>query len=81
MVDDILGGDGPMGGVETVRLRSTKASDQIRDVAVEGLFVAIGHDPATRLFAGKLDMDDEGYILTAPDSTATSIPAYMRRGM
>ena len=80
VVDDILGGAGPMDGVEKVRLRSSKDGDQTREVAVDGLFVAIGHDPATRLFAGQLDMDDEGYILTAADSTATSIPGVYAAG-
>ena len=80
VVDDILGGDGPMDGVEKLRLRSRKENGRTRDLAVDGLFVAIGHDPATGLFTGKLDMDDEGYILTAADSTATSVPGVYAAG-
>jgi thioredoxin reductase (NADPH) len=62
-------GDGKLSGV---RLRDTVTGEESR-VAVTGLFVAIGHDPTTALFRGQLDLDDDGYILTAPDSTKTSV--------
>jgi len=62
-----------------VRARNVQ-SGAIKDLAVDGLFVAIGHDPATQLFKGQLDVDEEGYILTAPDSTATKIPGVFAAG-
>ena len=47
---------------------------------MDGVFIAIGHDPNTKVFQGKLDMDDEGYLITAPDSTATNIPGVFAAG-
>lgn len=74
-VDEILGvevGKGDVPGVNGLRTRNNKTGE-ITETELEGVFVAIGHDPATSLFKGKLDMDDEGYIITKPDSTLTSI--------
>jgi len=65
--------------VTGIRLRDVKSGHE-QAVAVEGFFVAIGHDPATALFRGQLDMDAEGYILTAPDSTETSRPGVFAAG-
>ena len=55
-------------------------SGATHELAVDGLFVAIGHDPATELFKDQLDIDAEGYILTAADSTATKIPGIFAAG-
>jgi thioredoxin reductase (NADPH) len=55
-------------------------TDEISELAVDGVFVAIGHLPQTELFKGKLEMDDEGYLLTSPDSTATAIPGVFAAG-
>ena len=78
VVDSVLGRDDPP-GVTGLALKHTKTGEP-RQLAVDGVFVAIGHDPATKLFRGQLDMDDEGYIRTAPDSTATTIPGVFAAG-
>jgi thioredoxin reductase (NADPH) len=75
---DILGDEDPP-GVTVVQLENVKTSETT-DLAVDGVFIAIGHDPATKLFVGKLDMDGEGYITSAPDSTATSVPGVFAAG-
>ncbi|MEQ8441423.1 MAG: thioredoxin-disulfide reductase [Alphaproteobacteria bacterium] len=78
VVDEIQGDQNPP-GVTNLRLKNIKTGAK-SDLAVDGLFVAIGHDPATKVFQGHVDMDDEGYILTAPDSTATNIPGVYAAG-
>jgi thioredoxin reductase (NADPH) len=78
VVEDVLGGGEPP-VVTGVRVRNVKTGET-RDLAVDGLFVAIGHDPATQLFKGKLQLDQEGYIITQPDSTATAIPGVFAAG-
>ena len=78
VVDEVLGVDDPL-GVTGIRLRNLK-TDDTSELAVHGVFVAIGHDPATKLFTSKVEMDDEGYIVTAPDSTCTSVPGVFAAG-
>ncbi len=78
VVDDVLGDDEPL-GVTGVKVRDVH-SGAVGELAVDGLFVAIGHVPATRLFKDQLDIDGEGYIQTAPDSTATMIPGVFAAG-
>ena len=78
VVEEVLGTENPK-EVTGLRLRDA-VSDEISERAVAGLFIAIGHDPATRLFRGHLDMDEEGYIWTAADSTVTSVPGVFAAG-
>ncbi len=77
-VDEILGAGSPA-VVTGARLRHTETGAH-RDITVDGVFIAIGHDPATSLFRGKLDMDAEGYITTVPGSTRTSSPGVFAAG-
>jgi thioredoxin reductase (NADPH) len=74
-VSDVVGN----GAVESVRLRDTTTGAE-SDLEVQGLFVAIGHDPNTSLFAGQLDLDENGYIITTPDSTRTSVEGVFAAG-
>ena len=77
-IEEVVGDEDPL-GVTGVKVRNTK-TDAVTDLAVDGVFIAIGHDPATQLFKGKLEMDDEGYLTTAPDSTRTSIDGVFAAG-
>ncbi len=78
VLDEVLGDTDPP-GVTAARLRNVK-TDEITEYAVDGVFVAIGHDPATAVFRGHVAMDEEGYILTKPDSTETDIPGVFAAG-
>ncbi len=78
VVEDVVGTDDPP-EVTGAKVRNVKTG-ATRELAADGLFVAIGHDPATRLFHGLLDMDSEGYIQTRPDSTATGVAGVYAAG-
>ena len=78
VLEEVLGTDNPP-GVTGARIKNVK-SGEVLELSVEGIFIAIGHDPNTELFKGQLDMDDDGYIITAPDSTATSVPGVFATG-
>ncbi len=75
-VEEVLGDDT---GVTGLRVKNVKNGEE-SNLDVHGIFVAIGHDPATALFKGQLKMDETGYIETAPDSTATEIPGVYAAG-
>ncbi len=78
VVVEVLGAGEPP-GVTGLRVKSTKTG-AVSELAVDGVFVAIGHDPATQLFKDQLEMDGEGYIVTRPDSTATRVPGVFAAG-
>jgi len=78
VLDEVLGDENPL-GVTGARLKNVKTGETT-DVPVHGVFIAIGHSPSTELFTGKLDMKDNGYLITAPDSTATNIPGVFAAG-
>jgi thioredoxin reductase (NADPH) len=77
VVEDILGTASPK-AVQAVRVRDR--TGRASEIPVQGVFVAIGHDPATALVRGQLDLDDGGYVRIAPWSTATSIPGVFAAG-
>ena len=74
-VEEYLG-DKNLNGV----LLSDTMTSERTELQIDGLFVAIGHDPATRIFKDKLDMDNDGYIITKPDSTETNISGVYAAG-
>ena len=75
---EVLGGDNPK-SVTGALLRNT-VTGGVRQIAVDGVFIAIGHSPATGLFKGQVEMDESGYIKTAPDSTHTSVAGVFAAG-
>ena len=70
-IADITGDTNPL-NVTGVKLKST-VDGTITEMKIDGVFIAIGHDPATSIFKGQVEMDDENYIITKPDSTLTSV--------
>jgi len=77
-LEEILGDENPL-GVTGARLKNVKTGETT-DLQADGVFIAIGHKPSTELFEGKLKMKDHGYLVTAPDSTATEIPGVYAAG-
>jgi thioredoxin reductase (NADPH) len=78
VVEEIIGDEEPK-NVKGLIIKNVKTNN-IKELKIDGLFIAIGHDPATQLFKDQLNMDKEGYLLTKPDSTETNIPGVFAAG-
>ena len=78
VVEEIIGDDDPK-NVNGLKIKNVK-NNKTSDLKIDGLFIAIGHDPATQLFKDQLKMDKEGYLITKPDSTETNVPGIFAAG-
>ncbi len=78
VLEEVLGQDNPP-GVTGVRVRNVK-TDETSELALDGVFIAIGHSPNTELFEGQLEMDGDKYIVTTPGTTRTSVPGVFAAG-
>ena len=78
VIEEVLGDKDPK-GVNGIKIKNVK-NNKISELKIHGLFIAIGHDPATSLFKDQLNMDKEGYLITKPDSTETNIPGVFAAG-
>ena len=80
VLEEVLGKhEGPMPEVTGIKVRNIK-TDDVTEYRLEGVFIAIGHQPNTSIFADQLNMDEEGYLITQPDSTATNIQGVFAAG-
>jgi len=78
VVEEVIGDEEPK-NVKGLKIKNVKTND-IKELKIDGLFIAIGHDPATQLFKDQLNMDKEGYLITKPDSTETNIAGVFAAG-
>ena len=78
VVEEVIGDNEPK-NVKGLKIKNIKTK-KVDKLKIDGLFIAIGHDPATQLFKDQLDMDKEGYLTTKPDSTETNIPGVFAAG-
>lgn len=78
VIEEVLGTENPL-GVTGLKLKNVK-DDTVSKLDVDGLFVAVGHHPNTDIFKEYLNLDANGYIITAPDSTATNIEGVFAAG-
>lgn len=76
---EVLGEDKPRGLMTHLRVKDTVTGKE-ETVDANGLFYAVGHDPATALFKGQIDLDDEGYIITKPGTSMTSLEGVFAAG-
>ena len=78
VLEDVIGDKEPK-NVKGIKIKNVKTNN-VEELKLDGVFIAIGHDPATSLFKEQLDMDKEGYLVTKPDSTETNIPGVYAAG-
>ena len=78
VLEEVKGDDNPL-GVNSISIRNVK-SNELEDLSVDGVFVAIGHRPNTDVFQGKVDLDAEGYIQPVDSSTRTNVPGVFAAG-
>ena len=78
VVDEVIGDNDPK-NVTGLKIKNVK-TNKVDELKIDGLFIAIGHDPATSLFKDQLEMDKEGYLVTKNDSTETNIPGVFAAG-
>ena len=78
VVEEVIGDDNPK-NVKGIKIKNVKTNEVI-EMNLDGVFIAIGHDPATQLFKDQLDMDNEGYLVTKSDSTETNVPGVFAAG-
>ncbi|WP_424982764.1 thioredoxin-disulfide reductase [Maritalea sp. S77] len=78
-LEEVTGTEGIPKSVTGARIKN-RNTGEVTEMDVDGVFIAIGHAPATNLFEGKLEMKHGGYLVTAPDSTATNIPGVYAAG-
>ena len=78
VVEDVLGDKDPK-NVKGIKIKNVK-TNETQELKLDGVFIAIGHDPATQLFKDQLEMDKEGYLITKADSTETNVPGVFAAG-
>ena len=78
VVEEVIGDENPK-TVKGLKIKNVK-TNKLDELKIDGLFIAIGHDPATHLFKDQLNMDKEGYLVTKADSTETNIPGVFAAG-
>ena len=78
IVEEVIGKEDPP-KVTSVKLKNLKTK-KTRDLKIDGLFIAIGHDPATKIFKGQVETDSDGYIITSKYGTSTSVPGVFAAG-
>ena len=77
-LEEIVGDEDPL-NVKSIKIKNNK-TNETSNIELDGVFVAIGHDPATQIFKGQVEMDEDGYIITKPDSTLTNVDGVYAAG-